>query len=49
MPPLAAERWRGRALLFDLFGTVVLFAPRVPKVEVAGTAWRSTMGWLRET
>lgn len=38
-----------RALLFDLFGTVVQFAPPVPTVEVAGTAWRSTMGWLRET
>ena len=38
-----------RALLFDLFGTVVQFAPRVPTIEVAGTAWRSTMGWLRET
>jgi len=38
---------RARALLFDLFGTVVHFAPRVPTVEVAGTPWRSTMGWLR--
>ncbi len=38
-----------RALLFDLFGTVVQFKPQVPTVEVAGTAWRSTMGWLRET
>ena len=38
-----------RALLFDLFGTVVQFKPHVPTVEVAGTAWRSTMGWLRET
>lgn len=36
-----------RALLFDLFGTVVHFAPRVPTIEVAGTAWRTTMGWLR--
>src|SRR5262249_43528013 len=33
----------------DLFGTVVHFAPQVPTVEVAGTPWRSTMGWLRET
>ncbi len=41
-------RWRGRALLFDLFGTVVFFAPRVPTVEVAGTPWRSTMRWLRD-
>jgi HAD superfamily hydrolase (TIGR01549 family) len=38
-----------QALLFDLFGTVVQFKPQVPSVEVAGTAWRSTMGWLRET
>lgn len=38
-----------RALLFDLFGTVVQFKPQVPTVQVAGTAWRSTMGWLRET
>src|SRR5262245_47769774 len=37
-----------RAVLFDLFGTVVHFAPQVPVIEVAGTAWRSTMGWLRE-
>ena len=35
--------------MFDLFGTVVQFKPQVPAVEVAGTAWRSTMGWLRET
>ena len=38
-----------RALLFDLFGTVVHFKPQVPTIEVAGSAWRSTMGWLRET
>lgn len=37
-----------RALLFDLFGTVVFFAPQVPTVEVAGTRWRSTMSWLRD-
>src|SRR5512143_1555243 len=36
-----------RALLFDLFGTVVQFQPQVPTVEVAGTPWRTTMGWLR--
>jgi HAD superfamily hydrolase (TIGR01549 family) len=40
---------RPRVLLFDLFGTVVHFAPQVPTVEVAGTRWRSTMGWLRDT
>jgi HAD superfamily hydrolase (TIGR01549 family) len=34
--------------LFDLFGTVVFFAPQVPTVEVAGTRWRSTMNWLRD-
>lgn len=39
---------RPRVLLFDLFGTVVHFAPAVPTVEVAGSRWRSTMGWLRE-
>ncbi|HVO24666.1 MAG TPA: HAD family hydrolase [Candidatus Margulisiibacteriota bacterium] len=38
-----------RALLFDLFGTVVQFKPQVPAVEVAGTPWRTTMGWLRAT
>jgi len=36
-------------LLFDLFGTVVHFAPQVPTLEVAGTRWRSTMNWLRAT
>lgn len=36
-----------RAVVFDLFGTVVQFAPRVPTMQVAGTQWRSTMGWLR--
>jgi FMN phosphatase YigB (HAD superfamily) len=34
-------------LLFDLFGTVVLFKPQVPVLEVANTQWRSTLGWLR--
>ncbi len=38
-----------RALLFDLFGTVVQFKPQVPTVEVAGAPWRTTMGWLGET
>jgi HAD superfamily hydrolase (TIGR01549 family) len=45
---MSVQPWRGAVLLFDLFGTVVHFAPRVPTVEVAGTRWRSTMGWLRE-
>jgi len=39
---------RYRALVFDLFDTVVLFSQRVPTIQVAGTTWRSTMGWLRE-
>ena len=37
-----------RAILLDLFGTVVHFAPQVPVVEVAGQRWRTTMGWLQE-
>lgn len=36
-----------RAILFDLFGTVVEFSPQVPTLQVAGTQWRSTMGWLQ--
>jgi len=40
---------RARAVLFDLFGTVVHFQAHVPTVEVAGTPWRSTMNWLRDT
>lgn len=39
---------RYRVLLFDLFGTVVLFKPKVPTLQVAGGAWRSTMQWLRD-
>jgi len=38
-----------RALLFDLFGTVVHFAPSVPGVEAATPQWRSVMHWLEET
>lgn len=34
-----------RAVLFDLFGTVVHFAPRAP---AAAGGWRAAMGWLRE-
>jgi len=37
-----------RVILFDLFGTLVLFKPNVPTLTVAGTTWRSTMHWLRE-
>lgn len=36
-----------RALLFDLFGTVVHFSAHVPITEVAGTRWVATMEWLR--
>jgi HAD superfamily hydrolase (TIGR01549 family) len=43
-----SAHWRGRALLFDLFGTVVHFAARVPAVQTAGAPWRSTMHWLQE-
>ena len=44
----SSARWRGRALLFDLFGTVVHFAARVPAVQSAGAPWRSAMHWLQE-
>lgn len=37
-----------RAILFDLFGTVIHFAPRVPTVEIAGEKWRTTMAWLHD-
>jgi len=36
-----------RVVLFDLFGTVVHFAPRGPRVEGASSGWRAAMGWLR--
>jgi putative hydrolase of the HAD superfamily len=36
-------------LLFDLFGTVVHFAPSVPGVEAATSQWRAAMHWLQET
>lgn len=36
-----------RALLFDLFGTVVHFSTQAPIAEVSGTRW-VTMGWLEE-
>ncbi|MFQ5665265.1 MAG: HAD family hydrolase [Candidatus Binatia bacterium] len=47
MPP-AAPQSTGHVLLFDLFGTVVQFVAQVPTVAVAGTAQRTTLGWLRE-
>lgn len=39
---------RYRIVLFDLFGTLVLFNEQVPTLDVAGTRWRSTMHWLRQ-
>ena len=36
------------ALLFDLFGTVVDFAPTVPTVAAGGEKRRSTLGWIEE-
>lgn len=44
----SGAQWRGRALLFDLFGTVVHFATRVPAVQTAGAPWRAAMQWLQE-
>jgi len=44
----AGARWHGRALLFDLFGTVVHFTARVPAVQTAGAPWRAAMHWLQE-
>lgn len=37
-----------KAVLFDLFDTVVHFAPHVPTIAVAGERRRTTMGWLRD-
>lgn len=37
-----------KAVIFDLFGTVVLFPPRLPAVQVGGTQWRANMGWLEK-
>jgi putative hydrolase of the HAD superfamily len=37
-----------RAVIFDLFGTLVHFDTAVPRVNVAGTERRTAMGWLRE-
>ena len=36
-----------RAVIFDLFDTLVLFDGAVPTVRVAGTERRTTMSWLR--
>lgn len=37
---------RARAVLFDLFGTLVRFNVRVPTVRLEGAERRSTMPWL---
>jgi len=42
------RRWHGRVLLFDLFGTVVHFAPLVPRSEDGGPRWQAAMFWLRD-
>lgn len=39
---------RTDTILFDLFGTVVHFAARVPTIAVGGERRRSTLGWLEE-
>lgn len=38
---------RYRTVLFDLFGTLVLFKPQASILQIAGTRWVSTMEWLR--
>lgn len=38
---------RYRTVLFDLFGTLILFKPQASMVQIAGTRWVSTMEWLR--
>lgn len=47
--PSAMSHQPLRAILFDLFGTVVQFAPRVPAVQAATPQWRAAMQWLEET
>lgn len=39
---------RYSTVLFDLFGTLILFKPQDSPLRGAGTRWRSTMDWLRE-
>jgi putative hydrolase of the HAD superfamily len=39
---------RYRTVLFDLFGTLVLFKPHEPVLQSARARWRPTMEWLRE-
>lgn len=39
---------RYSTVLFDLFGTLILFKPQEPALRVAAVRWRSTMSWLRE-
>ena len=38
-----------RAILFDLFGTVINFTPGVPGIQAATSEWRAAMHWLQET
>jgi FMN phosphatase YigB (HAD superfamily) len=38
-----------RAILFDLFGTVIHFGPGVPGIQAATSEWRAAMRWLQET
>lgn len=47
--PPARERWRGAAILLDLFGTVVHFAPEPDRAAGAGAARPPAMEWLRAT
>lgn len=37
-----------KAILFDLFGTVVHFSDRLPTLHVGSESRRSALGWLRE-
>lgn len=47
-PRLTPSRMPTRAILFDLFGTLVRFNVRLPTLRAEGTEWRSTMPWLVE-
>ncbi len=47
--PSAISHQPIRAILFDLFGTVVQFAAKVPAVQGATPQWRAAMQWLEET
>ena len=45
---IASVRMTYRALVFDLFGTVVHFKPQVPALAIAGTMWHSNLAWLQD-